>query len=100
MKASRKWLKVDLAMGVRNFVPASVALKFVEFSLFDNFFFGLPKFQDLDVFSDFLVCSTQLPTLNPSTSLSPTFSQSGVNFSGDTVVFSIKVSGATIFVIS
>ena len=56
MKASHKRLNVVLVLGVRNFGPASIVLKLVEFPLFDNFFFNLAKFQDLDIFSlfDFL----------------------------------------------
>ena len=104
MKASRKWLKAILASGVKNFGPSSVALKLVEFPLFDNFFFDLDEFQDLDVFSlfdfpdlddfpDFLAYSTPFPpTPNPLTSPSPTPNRSRVNLSGCTVVFSIEVS--------
>ena len=55
-------------LGVKNFGLASIALKLVEFPLFDNFFLDLAKFQDLDIFLpfdfpnldnflDFLACS-------------------------------------------
>ena len=85
MKASRKWLKAILALGVRNYNPASIATKLVGFLLFDNFFLDLAKFQDLDIFSlfnlfdlnkflDFLLCSTQfLPILNLLILLLPSF---------------------------
>ena len=53
MKASYKWLKVVLALRVRNFDLAFVILKLVKFSLFNNFFPDLAKFQDLDIFSLF-----------------------------------------------
>ena len=69
MKANRKRLKIILALGVKNFGLFSIALKLVEFPVFDNFFLDLAKFQDLNVFSlfdffnlnnfpNFLVCST------------------------------------------
>ena len=121
MKANRKQLKAVLASGVRNFGPSSVASKLVEFPLFDNFFPDLAKFRDLDVFSlfdfpDFLAYFTPfLPTLNPSTSPSPSFLPKagwllsflleadllplfllGAGLSGDPVVFSIEVSEAAI----
>ena len=96
MKASHKRLKVVLALGVRNFGLASIALELVEFPLFDNFFSNLVAFQDLDVFSDFLLCSTPLPSPNPSTSLSLTPSRLGVSLFGSIVIFSIKISGAVI----
>ena len=91
MKVSRKQLKASLALGFRNFSLTSVASKFVEFPLFDNFFLDLAEFQDLDVFllfdfpdldnfrdldvfSNFLACFTPfLPIPNPSTSTSPSF---------------------------
>ena len=85
IKASRKWLKVILALGVRNFDRSSVALKLVEFPLFDNFFLNLAKFWDLDIFLlsdfpnldyflDFLICSTSFSlTLNLLTSLLSSF---------------------------
>ena len=68
MKASRKRLKVVLVSKIKNFGLAFIASKLVGFSLFDNFFLDLAKFQDLDIFSlfdfldlnhflDFLVCS-------------------------------------------
>ena len=133
MKANRKWLKVVLVSGVRNFGPFSIVLELVEFPLFDNLFLDLVKFQDLDVFppfdfpdldnfqnldvfSDFLACSTLFPiTLTPSTSPLPLFLPEaslllsflleadllllfllGAGLSGDPVIFSIEVSGATI----
>ena len=85
MKASRKRLKADLMLKVRNFSPTSIASKLVEFSLFDNFFPDLAKFLDLDVFSlfdfpefdnfpDFLACSTPFLLIsNLLTSPSPSF---------------------------
>ena len=80
MKANYKRLKTVLASGVRNFGLSSVALKLIEFPLFDNFFPDLAKFWDLDVFSlfdfpdlnnfrdldvfpDFLACSTPFPPI-------------------------------------
>ena len=86
MKASRKRLKADLALGFRKLGPLSLASKLGEFPLFDEFFLGLADFQDLNVFSlfefpdlddffdffDFLACSTLLQ-LNPSTSSLPLF---------------------------
>ena len=104
MKASHKRLKAILASGVRNFGLSSVALKLVKFPLFDNFFLDLAEFQELDVFllfdffdldnfPDFLVCFTLFPPIpNLSTLLSPTSSHLGVDFSDDTVVFSINIS--------
>ena len=85
MKASRKRLKAVLASGVRNFDPTFVVSKLVEFSLFDNFFLDLAKFQDLNVFSlfdfpdldnfpDFLAYSIPFPpTPNLLISLLPSF---------------------------
>ena len=84
------------------------------FSLFD--FLDLDNFRDLDVFSDFLAYFTPfLPTLTPLTSPSPSFLPEaglllsfllkadllplfllGVGSSGDSVVFSIEISGAAI----
>ena len=68
MKASHKWLKAVLVLGVKNFGLTFVALKLVKLLLFDNFFLYIAKFRDLDVFllfdflnlnnfSDFLVYS-------------------------------------------
>ena len=85
VKTSYKQLKAVLASEVKNFGPASIALKLVKFPLFDNFFSNLTKFRDLDVFllfnfpgldnfPDFLVCSILFsPTPNSSTSLLPSF---------------------------
>ena len=65
---------------VRNFSPAFIASKLIEFPLFDNFFPNLAKFCDLNIFSlfdfldldnfpDFLVYFISfLLTPNPSTS--------------------------------
>ena len=50
MKANRKQLKAILASKIRNFGPAPVVLKLVEFPLFDNFFPDLAKFWNLDIF--------------------------------------------------
>ena len=66
MKANRKRLKADLALGVRKLGPDSVAPKFGGFLLFDEIFPNLADFWDLDVFwpfdfSDFLTCSTPPP---------------------------------------
>ena len=47
MKANRKRLKVDLALGVRKLGPISVAPELGEFPLFDKFFPDLDKFWDL-----------------------------------------------------
>ena len=44
IKASRKRLKAVLALEVKNFGPASITSKLVEFLLFDNFFPDLAKF--------------------------------------------------------
>ena len=96
MKASRKQLKTVQTSGVRNFCPASIASKLVKFPLFNNFFLDLAKFRDLNVFSDFLACSTPPTTPNSLTSPSSTPSYSKINLFGDTVVFSIKVSRAII----
>ena len=85
VKASRKQLKIVLALEVRNFGPASIVLKLVEFLLFDNFFHDLAKFQDLNIFllfnfpdldnfSDFLAYFILfLPTSNSLTLLLPSF---------------------------
>ena len=85
MKANHKRLKAVLASEVRNFDPSSIASKFVKFSLFDNFFPDLAKFQDLDNFSlfnflnldnfpYFLMCFISFPPiLNPFSSLLPLF---------------------------
>ena len=73
MNASRKWLKADLASGVRKLGPDPVAPKLGEFPLFGGFFDFLPlDFPDLDNvwdladfwpfdFPDFLACSTPSP---------------------------------------
>ena len=116
MKASRKRLKVVLALGVRNFVPSSITLKLVELSFFDNFFPDLAKFRDLDVFSlfdfpdldnfrdldNFLVFDNfphfsidSSPPSTPSTS-SAASTSSATSTCDDMVVFSIDVSGAAI----
>ena len=76
MKASYKWLKADLALGIKKLRPDFVAPKLGEFPLFDEFFPDLADFWDLDIFwsfdfPDFLACST--PQSNPSTSLLPSF---------------------------
>ena len=53
VKANRKWLKADLAFGVKNLGPLSLASKLGEFSLFDGFFAFSPlDFPDLDNFWD------------------------------------------------
>ena len=121
VKASHKRLKAVLASGVRNFGLFFVALKLVEFLLFDNFFLDLAKFQDLDIFSlfdfpdldnfslfdfldldNFLVFNNFLhfsidssPFSMPSTSLAVS-TLLATSTSNDTVVFSIDVSGAAI----
>ena len=71
--------------GVKKFGPASVALKLVEFPLFDDFFLDLAKFWDLDIFllfyffdlnnfPDFLACFIPFsPTPNLSTLLLPSY---------------------------
>ena len=53
IKVNRKWSKAILTSGVKNFGLVLIIPKLVEFSLFDNFFPDLAKFQDLDVFSLF-----------------------------------------------
>ena len=81
VKASYKQLKAVLVLGVRNFGLVFVALKLVEFPLFDNFFSDLAGFQDLDVFLlfdffdldsffDFLACFTPFPP-TPNLLISP-----------------------------
>ena len=52
MKANCKWLKAALASGVEKLGPLSLASKWGEFPLFDNFL-GLAHFWDLDDFWDF-----------------------------------------------
>ena len=49
MKANSKQLKAALALGVRKLVPLFLALKLVEFPLFNNYL-DLANFWDLDVF--------------------------------------------------
>ena len=123
MKANRKRLKADLALGVRKFGPVSLASKLGEFPLFGGFFdFSPLDFPDLDNFwdladfwpfdfLDFLACSTPSPS-NPSISSSPLFLlKAGLLLSflleadllpsflleaGLLVVFNIEVSGVTI----
>ena len=63
MKANRKQLKADLALGVRKLSLAFIVPKLDEFPLFDEFFSDLADFWDLDVFwpfdfPNFLACST------------------------------------------
>ena len=77
VKANRKRLKADLALGVKKLGPDSVAPKIGKFPLFDGFFPDLADFRDLNVFwlfnfLDFLACSTPSP-LNQSNSPSPSF---------------------------
>ena len=76
VKANNKRLKIVFISGVKNFGPTSIASKLIEFSHFDDFFYDLAKFQDLNVFllfdfldldnfPDFLACSitfSQTPT--------------------------------------
>ena len=50
VKASHKWLKLVLVLGVKNFGPTSIASKLVEFPLINNFFPNLAKFRDLNIF--------------------------------------------------
>ena len=116
MKASHKRLKAVLALGVRNFGPSSITSKLVEFPLFDNFFFDLAKFQDLDVFllfdfldldnfwdlDDFPVFdnfshfSINLSLLSMSPTSSVVSTSLATSTCNDTVVFSIDVSDAAI----
>ena len=108
VKANRRRLNASLASRVRNFGLSFVALKLVEFPLYDNFFPNLAIFRDLDIFSLFdfpnfdnfpnlLACSIPFqPTSNLSTSSSSIHSYSGVNFSDGIDVFSIEMSGAII----
>ena len=96
MKANRKRLKADLALGVKKLGPLTLALKLDKFPLF-NGFLDLANFRDLDIFwpfdfLDFLAIST-LPTPSPP-SLSPTSSE--VNLSDSLAVFSIKVKRVAI----
>ena len=68
-------------MKIRNFVLVFVISKLVEFPLFNNFFYDIAEFQDLDVFSlfyfldlnyflNFLACFILfLPASNPLTLL-------------------------------
>ena len=117
MKANRKQLKAVLVLGVRNFGPTFVALKLVEFPLFNNFFLDLAKFWDLDIFllfdfPNFLAYSTPFPPIpNLLTSLLSSFLPKaglllsfllkadllplfllGASLSGNLIVFSIEVS--------
>ena len=121
VKASHKWFKIILVLGVKNFDLAFIVLKLVEFSFFNNFFFDLAKFQNLDVFllfnfSDFLAFSIPfLPILNLLTSLLLSFFLKAYLLSlfllkadllpsilprasllDNSVIFSIVVNGATI----
>ena len=51
MKANHKWLKADLALGVRKLGPLFLASKLGEFPLFGGFFDFLPlDFPNLDNF--------------------------------------------------
>ena len=84
VKANRKRLKADLALGVRKLSSVSLASKLGEFPFFGSFFDFLPlDFPDLDNFwdladfwpfnfPDFLAYSTPSPP-NPLTSLLPSF---------------------------
>ena len=122
IKTRRKWLKVVLALGVRNFGPSFVVSKLVEFPLFDDFFLDLANFpdldnfQDLDVFPDFLAYSTPFLLIpNLSTLPFPSFFPKaillllfllkanllllfllGTSLLGDLVIFSIEISRAAI----
>ena len=111
IKASHKWLKVVLKLGVRNLGLASITSKLDEFLLFDNFFLNLAKFWDLDVFLifdilDFLACFILLLLIsNLLTSLLLSFlpktSQlllflSRTSLSDNLVIFNIKVNRAII----
>ena len=104
---------------IKKFGPFSLASKLNEFLLFDNFFLDLADFQDFDKFwlfdfLDFLAYFTLLST-NTSTLLLPSFFLEAsllllflleadllllilleTCLFGDSVVFSIVVSGATI----
>ena len=123
IKANRKRLKADLALGVRKLDPIFLASKLGEFPLFGDFFdFSPLDFPDLDNFQDladfwpfnflnFLACSTSSPP-NSSTSLLPSFlPKTGLlslfllkanllpSFllgAGLLVVFNIEVSGTAI----
>ena len=53
VKASRKWLKAILVLGVKKLGPVIVASKLGQFQLLDGFFnFSLFDFSDLDNFQD------------------------------------------------
>ena len=105
VKANFKWLKADLALGVKKLGPDSVAPKLGEFPLFDEFFPDLDNFQDLDVFPVF--GSTHFdPSFDPSPSptspsssaastLAPSTSLAASTYD-NIVVFNIDVSGAAI----
>ena len=85
VKASHKWLNAFLVSGIKNFGLVSIVSKLVKFLFFDNFFFDLVKFRDLDIFllfdfsnldnfSNFLMYSIPFSIiLNSSTSLLPSF---------------------------
>ena len=105
MKANRKRLKADLALGVRKLGPVSIALRLGKFPLFDEFFPGLDDFRDLanfwdlDVFwpfdfPDFLAIFTLPPSILSPPSPSPSLSE--VDLSGGVAVFSIELSEAAI----
>ena len=108
MKTSHKWLKAFLAPGVKKFGLVFIVPKLGKFPLFDNFldlanFWGLANFW-LFNFPDFLVCSIllssnlsifPLPLLLPKADLLLLFLLR-TGFSGDPVIFNIKVSGAAI----
>ena len=122
VKVNCKQLKAILVSWIRNFGPTSIVSKLIEFSLFDNFFLDLAKFQDfnvfllfnfldLDNFSNFLIYSTLfIPTPNPSTLPSLLFLPKtdllllflleadllGFGLSGNPVNFNIEMSGTAI----
>ena len=102
MNASRKQLKVTLALRVRKLGPFFLVTKLGEFIIFDNFFLGLVNFWDLDKFwpfnfPDFLAISIQLLSLTLNLTISPLpFFTLDPYILDDLVFFSIKINEVVI----
>ena len=115
MKANRKWLKIDLALGVRKLGPAFLASKLGKFPLFDSFldladsllfeFLDLDNFRDLANFPVFgstrfnLLFDSSPPPTSPNSLAASTLASSislvTITYN-DMVGFSIDVSDAAI----
>ena len=106
MKTNHKRLKVALVSKIRKLGPLFLASKLGEFPFFDDFFFDLANFRDLDNFWLFnlpafgfkrfdLPLPSTSPTLLATSTLVPSTSLAASTYN-EMVVFSIDVSGAAI----